>query len=76
MISVVDDDADRARREAAAQIAFYCSAKTYAAMLDSHGFGAAGAAIREAFAAGDFPAMVAAVTDGDGRPHGPRRDPG
>jgi probable F420-dependent oxidoreductase len=63
VISVVDDDADRARAEAAAQIAFYCSAKTYAALLDSHGFGTAGAAIREAFAAGDFPAMVAAVTD-------------
>ncbi|HEY0277236.1 MAG TPA: LLM class flavin-dependent oxidoreductase [Solirubrobacterales bacterium] len=63
VISVVDDDADRARAEAAAQIAFYCSAKTYAALLDSHGFVAEGAAIREAFAAGDFAAMVAAVSD-------------
>ena len=63
VISVVDDDADRARAEAAAQIAFYCSAKTYGALLDSHGFVAEGAAIREAFAAGDFPAMVAAVSD-------------
>ena len=43
-------------------------------MLESHGFGAAGEAIREAFAAGDWDAMVAAVTDGDGRPHG--RSPG
>jgi probable F420-dependent oxidoreductase len=62
VISVVDDDAERARREAAAQIAFYCSAKSYGALLESHGFGTAGAAIREAFGAGDWDAMVAAVT--------------
>jgi alkanesulfonate monooxygenase SsuD/methylene tetrahydromethanopterin reductase-like flavin-dependent oxidoreductase (luciferase family) len=62
VISVVDDDADRARREAAGQIAFYCSAKSYGGLLESHGFGAAGEAIRAAFAAGDWDAMVAAVT--------------
>lgn len=63
VIAVVDDDADRARREAAAQIAFYCSAKTYAGLLDSCGFGAEGEAIRAAFAAGDGAAMVAAVSE-------------
>jgi probable F420-dependent oxidoreductase len=63
VISVVDDDAERARREAAAQIAFYCSAKTYAGLLEANGFGAEGAAIREAFADGDWAAMVAAVSD-------------
>jgi probable F420-dependent oxidoreductase len=63
VISVVDDDADRARREAAAQIAFYCSAKSYAGLLDSCGFGAEGASIRAAFAAGEWDAMVAAVSE-------------
>jgi probable F420-dependent oxidoreductase len=63
VISVVADDAEQARREAAAQIAFYCSAKTYAALLEANGFGAEGEAIRAGFAAGDMPAMVAAVSD-------------
>jgi probable F420-dependent oxidoreductase len=63
VIAVVHEDAEQARREAAAQIAFYCSAKTYAKMLESHGFGAEGEAIREAFARGDFAAMVAAVSE-------------
>jgi probable F420-dependent oxidoreductase len=63
VIAVVDDDADRARREAAAQIAFYCSAKTYAGLLESCGFGSEGEAIRAAFAAGDGEAMVAAVSE-------------
>jgi alkanesulfonate monooxygenase SsuD/methylene tetrahydromethanopterin reductase-like flavin-dependent oxidoreductase (luciferase family) len=62
VIGVVAAAAARARREPAAQIAFYCSAKSYGALLESHGFGVAGAAIREAFAAGDWDAMVAAVT--------------
>ena len=52
VIAVVSDDAERARREVAAQIAFYASAKTYAGLLDTIGFGAEGAAIREAFAVG------------------------
>jgi probable F420-dependent oxidoreductase len=63
VIAVVDDDADRARHEAAAQIAFYASAKTYGGLLDSCGFGAEGKAIRAAFAAGDADAMVAAVSE-------------
>ncbi len=62
VISVIHDDAEQARREAAAQIAFYCSAKTYAGLLDSAGFGAEGEAIREAFGRGDMEAMVAAVS--------------
>jgi probable F420-dependent oxidoreductase len=63
VIAVADEDADRARREAAAQIAFYSSAKTYAPLLDSCGFAAEGEAIRTAFAAGDLEAMVAAVSE-------------
>ena len=63
VIAVADEDADRARREAAAQIAFYASAKTYGGLLESCGFGAEGEAIRTAFAAGDWEAMVAAVSE-------------
>lgn len=62
VISVIHEDAEQARREAAAQIAFYCSAKTYAGLLDSCGFGAEGEVIREAFGRGDMEAMVAAVS--------------
>lgn len=63
VLAVADDDADRARREVAAQIAFYASAKSYAGMLETSGFGAQGEAIRTAFARRDAAAMVAAVTD-------------
>ena len=45
------------------QIAFYASAKTYAPLLERTGFGAAGEAIRAAFARGDVDAMVAAVPE-------------
>jgi probable F420-dependent oxidoreductase len=62
VISVIHEDAEQARREAAAQIAFYCSAKTYAGLLESCGFGTEGEAIREGFARGDMEAMVAAVS--------------
>ena len=64
VVAVADDeDPDRARREAAAQLAFYSSAKSYAGLLETAGFGAEGKAIRAAFARGDAAAMVAAVTD-------------
>jgi probable F420-dependent oxidoreductase len=59
----VHDDAEVARREVAAQIAFYSSVKTYANLLETIGFGTAGAAIREAFERGDHAAMIAAVPD-------------
>lgn len=59
----VHEDAERARREVAAQIAFYASAKTYAPLLERGGFAAEGEAIREAFARKDLDAMVAAVPD-------------
>ena len=63
VICAVDDDEDRARREAAAQIAFYAAPRTYARVLEVAGFGAAATTIREAFRVGDHDAMVAAVTD-------------
>jgi probable F420-dependent oxidoreductase len=59
----VHEDAEQARREAAAQIAFYSSVKSYAGLLDTIGFGTVGATIREAFGRGDHAAMVAAVPD-------------
>jgi probable F420-dependent oxidoreductase len=63
VLAAVSDDAEVARREVAAQIAFYASAKTYAPLLETIGFGAEGAAIREAFGRDDLAGMVAAVTD-------------
>jgi probable F420-dependent oxidoreductase len=63
VLAAVSDDAEQTRREVAAQIAFYASAKTYAPLLETIGFGAEGAAIREAFGQDDHAAMVAAVTD-------------
>ena len=64
MICAIAEDAERARREAAAQLAFYAAPKTYAPLLDASGFGVAGAEIRAAFAERDFERMTAAVPDG------------
>ena len=58
--SVAADEA-QARREAAAQIAFYTAPRTYATVVDRTGFAAAGERIREAFGSRDFDAMAAAV---------------
>ena len=63
VICAVHDDPQIARREAAQQIAFYSSVKTYEHVLDVSGFARQGAAIRDAFARRDLPAMFAAVTD-------------
>lgn len=63
VICAIADDADQARREAAAQLAFYAAPKTYARVLDASGFGAVGEAVREAFAERDFPRMAAAVPE-------------
>lgn len=56
-------DADQARREAAAMIAFYGTVKSYAVVFEHCGFGAEAAAIQEAFARRDLEAMVAAVSE-------------
>ena len=64
VICAIAEDAERARREAAAQLAFYAAPKTYAPLLDASGFGVAGAEIRAAFAERDFERMTAAVPDG------------
>lgn len=61
VITVVDDDADVARRAAAAQIAFYAQHGTYADVFARMGFGDAAAGVRSAASRGDWPAMVASV---------------
>jgi probable F420-dependent oxidoreductase len=63
IICVVSDDEEQARREAAAQIAFYAAPRTYGTVVEVSGFGAAGEKIRAAFAERDFDAMAAAVPD-------------
>jgi probable F420-dependent oxidoreductase len=63
VICSVADNADQARREAAAQLAFYAAPKTYGKLLEASGFGVAGEAIRAAFAKRDFAGMAAAVPD-------------
>src|SRR3954471_4330664 len=59
----VSDDRDQARRDAAAIIAFNSTVKTYRAVHRVSGFEAQAEAVREAWSAGDFDGMAAAVTD-------------
>jgi probable F420-dependent oxidoreductase len=63
IITSIHDDPAVARREAAAQIAFYVAPKAYGPVMESSGFGAEAAAIQSAFRTGDHDAMVAAVSD-------------
>ena len=63
IITSIHDDADQARREAAAQIAFYVAPKAYGPVMKVSGFGAEAVAIQAAFRAKDHDAMVAAVSD-------------
>jgi probable F420-dependent oxidoreductase len=63
VIGSVAQDEEQARREAAAQIAFYAAPRTYATVVEGTGFAAAGQRIRDAFGSRDFDAMAAAVPD-------------
>lgn len=63
IITSVHDDVAEARREAAAQVAFYVAPKAYAPVMEASGFGAETAEIQAAFRAKDHDAMVAAVSD-------------
>jgi probable F420-dependent oxidoreductase len=63
LLCSVCDDAEAARRELAAQIAFYAAPKAYAPMLEASGFAGEAQRIRQAFASGDHVAMVDAVSD-------------
>jgi probable F420-dependent oxidoreductase len=64
VLASVSDDEERARRDAAAMIAFYGSVKTYANVFAVSGFADEAQQIRDAFRARDTTAMIAAVTDG------------
>lgn len=63
IITAIADDAEQARREAAAQIAFYIAPKAYGPVMEASGFGREAQAVREAFGSKDHRGMVAAVTD-------------
>jgi alkanesulfonate monooxygenase SsuD/methylene tetrahydromethanopterin reductase-like flavin-dependent oxidoreductase (luciferase family) len=63
VITAVDADEERARRDAAAQIAVYAATKSYAPMLEQPGFATEARAIRAAFEQHDLPGMVDAVSD-------------
>lgn len=62
VITSVADDGDRARRDAAAQIAFYVVVRTYAPLVELEGFTGEVAGIRDAWKAGDHAAMIDAVS--------------
>ncbi|MBV9415080.1 MAG: LLM class flavin-dependent oxidoreductase [Solirubrobacterales bacterium] len=63
LLCSVNDDEEIARREVAAQIAFYAAPKAYAPMFEASGFAREAERIRQAFAARDHAAMVDAVRD-------------
>jgi probable F420-dependent oxidoreductase len=62
-LAVADVDEERARRDAAAMIAFYGSVKSYGTVFAACGFERQAKAMQAAFAARDLDAMVGAVTD-------------
>jgi probable F420-dependent oxidoreductase len=63
VICAVHDDAEVARNEAKAQIGFYSVVRTYAPILELHGFQSHAEEIRAAWQRRDRAAMVAAVPD-------------
>jgi probable F420-dependent oxidoreductase len=63
VICSIADDSATARREAAAQIAFYAAPKAYGPVMEAAGFGREATTIRDAFRAGDHRAMIDAVSD-------------
>jgi probable F420-dependent oxidoreductase len=62
IICAIADDPAQARREAAAQIAFYVAPKAYGPVMEASGFGAEAAEIQAAFRAKDHVRMVDAVS--------------
>ncbi|TMK81892.1 MAG: LLM class flavin-dependent oxidoreductase [Actinobacteria bacterium] len=58
VILQVSDDRDLTRREAALQIGFYATTRTYRPVLERHGFGDRVEPLRRAFASGDHAGMV------------------
>jgi alkanesulfonate monooxygenase SsuD/methylene tetrahydromethanopterin reductase-like flavin-dependent oxidoreductase (luciferase family) len=62
IICAIADDTATARREAAAQVAFYVAPKAYAPVMEASGFASEAAAIKAAFLAGDYQTMTEAVS--------------
>ena len=58
VILQLNDDREQARREAALQIAFYATTRTYAPVLALHGFDELIPKLRDAFARGDLAEMA------------------
>jgi probable F420-dependent oxidoreductase len=58
IVQVSDDDPHRARREAALQLGFYATTRTYRPVLALHGFDGLVEPLRRAFAAGDLAALA------------------
>jgi probable F420-dependent oxidoreductase len=58
VILQLNEDRERARLEAALQIAFYSTTRTYKPVLDLHGFGELVSPLREAFRQGDMGRMA------------------
>jgi len=58
LIVQISDDRDEARREAAGQVAFYATTRTYRPVLELHGFADLQEPIRRAFVGGDQAEMV------------------
>src|SRR5205823_3045537 len=63
LLCSVHEDEAVARRELAAQIAFYAAPRAYSPMLEASGFATQAELIRRAFADSDREAMIAAVSD-------------
>lgn len=63
LLCSVHDDEEVARRELAAQLAFYAAPRAYAPMLEASGFATEAERIRKAFGERDHEAMIAAVSD-------------
>jgi probable F420-dependent oxidoreductase len=62
IVTSIHDDAEQARREAAAQLAFYVAPKAYGPVMEASGFGDEAVAIQAAFRAKDHDAMIDAVS--------------
>lgn len=63
LMCAIHDDPEVARREAKAQIAFYSIVRTYAPIMQLHGFEGPAAEARAAWERGDRDAMIDAITD-------------
>ena len=57
LITQVDEDGERAKREAALQVAFYATTRTYRPVLTMHGFDDVQEPLRRAFVRGDTAGM-------------------